>query len=253
LTRSINKDIKEAINMNTYTLYVKTHNKTGLKYLGQTSRDAFTYAGSGVDWLKHLEMFGNDVETEIIVQTDSREERNQWGRYYSKLWNIVNGADDYGNKIWANKMPETGGGPGRTSESARTQALSAINDGTHIFVRDNPSPKRVADNTHNFIGGEIQKKMVADGTHHLLSGEIQKLANAKRIADGTHNWQGKEHNQRMIDNGTHNFLGSSQNKKMLADGSHPSQIKMTCEHCNKTVSKAMFARWHSDNCKNKKG
>jgi hypothetical protein len=237
--------------MTIYTLYVKTHRKTGLKYLGQTSRDPFEYPGSGTDWVPHIKEFGNNVHTEIIVQTLDRQERNDWGRHYSRLWNIVSGADDYGNKIWANKMPETGGGPGRTSESARAQALLEIEEGTHLFVRDNPSPKMVADGTHNFIGGAIQKKMVAEGTHHLLSGEIQSRANAERVANGSHHFLGPGNNNKKVENGTHVFLGTTNNEKMLADGTHPSQIKMICEHCGKTTSKGMFARWHGDKCKNK--
>jgi hypothetical protein len=36
-------------------LYVKTHNKTGLKYLGQTSqKDPHKYPGSGTRWRHHL-------------------------------------------------------------------------------------------------------------------------------------------------------------------------------------------------------
>jgi len=99
--------------MTIYTLYVKTHRKTGLKYLGQTSnRNPQKYKGSGYDWVEHISKNGYDVDTEIIFQTSNIDERNYWGRYYSKLWNVVNAQDDFGNKIWANRIPETGGGPG---------------------------------------------------------------------------------------------------------------------------------------------
>jgi hypothetical protein len=36
------------------TLYVKTHNITGLKYFGKTTNDPFKYKGSGKYWLDHL-------------------------------------------------------------------------------------------------------------------------------------------------------------------------------------------------------
>ena len=40
-------------------LYLKTHNKTGLKYLGQTSNpDPHRYAGSGTYWKRHLGVHG---------------------------------------------------------------------------------------------------------------------------------------------------------------------------------------------------
>lgn len=91
-------------------LYIKTHNKTGMKYLGQTKRDPKKYPGSGTDWKTHIREHGNDVTTEILGQYSNKEERNYWGRYYSTFYNIVNSVDNFGNKIWANRIPETGGG-----------------------------------------------------------------------------------------------------------------------------------------------
>ena len=49
-----------------YYLYVKTHNVTGLKYLGQTKRNPITYKGSGKRWNNHLNVHGNNVTTEIF-------------------------------------------------------------------------------------------------------------------------------------------------------------------------------------------
>lgn len=89
--------------MNIY-LYVKTHTITGLKYLGKTTRDPFNYNGSGVDWKTHLKEHGEEHTTEIIKVCKSKKELNEWGRYYSKLWNVAESKD------WANRIPETGGG-----------------------------------------------------------------------------------------------------------------------------------------------
>ena len=88
----------------TIYLYVKTHNKTGLKYLGKTTKNPFTYLGSGVDWKAHLKEHGEDHLTEVICECQTNRELNQWGRHYSELWNVVNSTD------WANRIPETGGG-----------------------------------------------------------------------------------------------------------------------------------------------
>jgi hypothetical protein len=85
-------------------LYVKTHSKTGLKYLGKTTQDPFTYLGSGVDWRAHLNEHGEDHTTEIIRECKSNKELNEWGRYYSDLWNVAESQE------WANRIPETGGG-----------------------------------------------------------------------------------------------------------------------------------------------
>ena len=94
-------------------LYVKTHNKTGLKYLGKTqSRDPHKYPGSGVYWTAHLKKHGHDYVTEIIQECQTKEELRKWGLYYSNLWNIVE------SNAWANLKEEVGDG-GRQSEEVR--------------------------------------------------------------------------------------------------------------------------------------
>jgi hypothetical protein len=89
----------------TIYLYVKTHNKTGLKYLGKTtSKDPHKYKGSGTYWLSHIKKHGYDVSTEIIKETFSKDEITHWGVYYSDLWDVVE------SNSWANLKPETGDG-----------------------------------------------------------------------------------------------------------------------------------------------
>jgi len=88
----------------TIYLYIKTHNKTGLKYFGKTVRDPYKYKGSGKRWLFHIKKHGNDVSTEIIKECHSLEELKEWGLYYSNLWNIVE------SREWANLKPEIGDG-----------------------------------------------------------------------------------------------------------------------------------------------
>lgn len=83
---------------------VKQHNITGLKYLGQTTKDPYTYKGSGVHWCNHLKVHGNDVSTEIIGTYETKEELKVAGIYYSDMWN-VEASDD-----WANLWEEAGMG-----------------------------------------------------------------------------------------------------------------------------------------------
>ena len=86
-------------------LYVKTHNKTGLKYLGKTSQsNPHKYPGSGLYWTRHLKEHGVDYNTEILKECHTKEEIKEWGIYYSQLWNIVDSDD------WANLKIETGDG-----------------------------------------------------------------------------------------------------------------------------------------------
>lgn len=85
-------------------LYLKTHNKTGLKYLGKTTQDPYNYLGSGKRWRYHLKKHGNDITTSILLESEDAKEIAHWGSYYSKLWNIV---DD---QSFANMRPESGDG-----------------------------------------------------------------------------------------------------------------------------------------------
>jgi hypothetical protein len=96
----------------TIYLYVKSHNKTGLKYLGKTINNPYTYTGSGKDWILHIKEHGNDVTTTILQVCSSKEELTYWGRYFSKIFKVTTAVDNYGNRIWANIIHETGGGDG---------------------------------------------------------------------------------------------------------------------------------------------
>lgn len=96
-------------------LYVKTHQKTGLKYLGKTVQDPHTYPGSGIRWKNHIRKHGNDVITEVIETCKTSEELRERGLYYSNLWNIVESSD------WANCKEETGDG-GDTSQTPEWEA-----------------------------------------------------------------------------------------------------------------------------------
>lgn len=90
-------------------LYIKTHNVTGLKYLGKTIQDPYTYKGSGKRWLNHIRKHGNDVTTEIVGQFTTIEELKFVSIPLSEKLNIVD------SKQWANLRPETGDG-GDTSK-----------------------------------------------------------------------------------------------------------------------------------------
>ena len=94
-------------------LYVKTHRKTGLKYLGKTVyKNPHTYPGSGRRWRAHLDKHGYDYDTEILFESENKEEIKEKGLYYSRLWNVVESEE------WANLKEEAcdGGAFPRTAE-----------------------------------------------------------------------------------------------------------------------------------------
>jgi hypothetical protein len=100
-------------------LYVKTHNETGLKYLGKTTKqDPHRYPGSGTLWIRHLKKHGYNYTTEILLETTSKEELIEKGIYYSDLWNIVE------SKEWANLKKESGDGGDMSSCPAWQEAMS---------------------------------------------------------------------------------------------------------------------------------
>lgn len=148
--------VKELQHMIIY-LYKKTHNKTGLQYLGQTTTDdPHLYPGSGVDWRTHIREHGYDVTTEILKECKTKEELSYWGRYYSQIWNIVE------SKNWANKIPESGGGH---------------NNGK--VLREN-NKQRLLQGKHNFQGEAGSKhstnlnlRLLAEGRHPSQSPEAR--------------------------------------------------------------------------------
>lgn len=109
-----------------YYLYIKTHNVTGLKYLGKTERDPFKYKGSGKRWTNHIKQHGYDVTTEILLETNSKQSLIEAGLYYSSLFQVVESSS------WANLIPESG--DGYDSESSKRLATKRLNEGTHHFL-----------------------------------------------------------------------------------------------------------------------
>lgn len=84
-------------------LYIKTHNKTGLKYFGKTtSNNPYKYKGSGKYWLQHIKKHGNDVTTKIIGSFLDTISCKHFALEFSKKYNIVNSVE------WANLINENG-------------------------------------------------------------------------------------------------------------------------------------------------
>lgn len=211
--------------MTIYYLYVKTHRITGLKYLGQTQKNPLKYKGSGLDWIAHIKQHGYNVDTEILLTTASKEERNYWGRYYSNQWQVVTGQDDFGNKIWANRIPETGG----SSLEGTKQSPE------HIAKRvaKNKGKKRTEEFKQSRTGdnNSFYKKKHTERTKKLMKENHADVS-------GTNNPMfGKPH--------------PNAGKKGLWKWSK-NVPKFYCTHCSREIGGvANFSRFHGDNCKKK--
>lgn len=93
-----------------YYLCIKTHNKTGLRYLCQTKKkNPYKYLGSGTRWTNHLKIHGNSISTKIIGKFRSKNKLVRAGRKFSKKYNVVK------SRKWANLRVEEGDG-GDTSK-----------------------------------------------------------------------------------------------------------------------------------------
>lgn len=124
-------------------LYLKTHRKTGLKYLGKTSRDPYEYEGSGTHWLRHIKKYGNDVDTEILKECKDNAEVKHWGLHFSELWNIVESTD------WANLKPELGDGgctPGRPCKHKGMTYEEIQKDSEKALARKKKHSKMMSEN-----------------------------------------------------------------------------------------------------------
>ncbi len=162
--------------MTIYKLYLKIHKKTGLRYLGQTkSDDPYLYKGSGVDWNKHLTEHGNIVETIILLETECRKEISVQGRYYSKLWRVTTAVDDYGNRIYANRIPETGGGDSELVSISKRGTKCWTNGIIEKYSKTCPGPDFILGTcrdraVYGLIGAEKSKNMkwISNGIEDIV-------------------------------------------------------------------------------------
>jgi hypothetical protein len=199
--------------MSIYYLYVKTHKKTGLKYLGYTKQNPHKYFGSGVDWRLHLSKYGYTIHTEILFQSSDKAETIRQGIYYSSMWNIVTGQDDFGNKIWANKIIETGGGQGRKP-------------GT-------PTKPETIELIRKYATGRVQSEVTKAKRRIPKPGFIPWNKNIPLSSLYT-----KE--ELSVKYGTTGVNNPSYGKEVP---------KKECPHCNKHMDIRNYARYHGDKCK----
>lgn len=199
-------------------LYVKTHNKTGLKYLGKTSKDPYKYLGSGIYWLKHLAKHGNDISTEILLETENKEEIKEKGLYYSDLWNVKESPE------WANLTKEEGTG-------------GAINLGRKHL----PESIQKMQNAKKGVkfSDEHRKKL--------------SLAQQNKQSGEKNNFYGKNHtvdSKRKISEKLVGKIRTDEFKKNLSDLylGKPKPI-IQCPHCKKEGGLPQMKRYHFDNCK----
>ena len=232
--------LEGAISMTIY-LYKKTHNKTGLSYLGKTTKDPLKYLGSGIDWKAHIKEHGKDVSTEIIKECSTKEEVNHWGRYYSELWNIVE------SEHWANRIPETGGGSADHFRGKKHSA-STISKMKEARAKQIITEEHRAALSKSHLGQEPWNKgKTGLQTHSYETREKIRAASLgrKNPPKTLAQRQRISETQRGRKQSTETRL-----KKSIATKGIRKTI-IQCPHCGAEGGNSQMKRWHFDNCKNK--
>jgi hypothetical protein len=218
----------------TIYLYVKTHNKTGLKYLGKTeSTDPHKYPGSGTYWKHHLKKHGKDYTTEIIKECKSKEEFSMWGLYYSSLWDVVESLE------WANLKEETGDARGKLSLASR---------------------KKISDSG---TGREPWNKGIVGfraGVEHHFYGKTRSDEDRTNISNGRKNgkyitpFAGHQHSiesKEKIKSARALQVITKESRIKTADKLRgKKQALLACPYCQTTGGNTML-RWHFEKCKAK--
>lgn len=168
-------------------LYVKTHNKTGLKYFGKTTRKDFEkYLGSGKYWRRHLALHGKDFTTELIASFDSEEECTKFAIEYSITNDIVN------SEKWANLKEENG-------------------------LDGSPKGVKLSESHKEKISKSLIGKSFLKSENAKQNMKVAQKKRAKRDLElGRNPFQGergsqlaKDRSKRLLENGSHNFQKST--------------------------------------------
>lgn len=236
----------------TIYLYLKKHNKTGLKYLGKTVQDPFDYRGSGLVWNRHLDKHGDDVSTVILFETEDMDEFKRVALEYSEKWNITE------SKEFANLIPEYGTG-GDTSMCFTEESIEKIRTSL-AKTREGMDLSR-SDETKRKISESLMGHSYTEASRQKMS----ESAKNRGFIEGTGFQKGQEpHNK-----GANGFMSDRiwVNNGVISQRVNPNEIpdgfskgrhnrhnfelfaKCTCPHCHKEGQITVMKRWHFDNCK----
>lgn len=216
---------------NTY-IYIKESPK-GLKYLGKTVRDPYTYLGSGTRWKLHLKKNGythKDLTTTILYETTDKEKLTEVGLYYSKLFNVVESKD------WANLMDEKGDGGGSMAgkkhkeSTKKLQAMSKIGD-----LNPAKRPEVIAKIRESKLGVKHSEESNRKRSK-TLSGRKRPVEVVEKIKKGL----------------TGRKLSNSHIESLKGPRKpYGKQPTSKCKYCGIEGGRNSISRWHNENCKHK--
>ena len=225
----------------TIYLYVKTHNKTGLKYLGKTTnKNPHTYPGSGKYWKLHLGIHGCNYSTEILRECQTKEEIAHWGKYYSELWNVAN---DPG---WANLKPEEGDGGAQVWSNESKLKVSKKLKG-RIISEEHRAKISTANKGKKDTRTPEVKLLAAKKASAKLKGKKKPQGFAEAVSK---RMRGSKRNnttkQKMKDAWSDERKQQQSERTRLQNLNRP---VITCPHCGKQSRSPIIKKYHFDNCK----
>lgn len=203
-------------------LYVKVHNTTGLKYLGKTTQDPYSYDGSGQHWKLHLKKHGRNVTTVWAHKYNSQDLLKEEALFFSRVYDVVN------SKEWANKIVEDGATGGKTYDRTpeHNAAMSAATKGKKKPIGFGDTIRKIRKGKKMPAGfGELMSK--------ILSGVSKPAGFGEKISKAV--------------TGT---TKSDQHKLRLSE-SVKNVPKLKCLHCGSMSSPGNHKRWHGNNCRSK--
>jgi len=232
-------------------LYIKQHNITGLKYFGKTTKsDPIKYKGSGLYWLRHIEMHGNDVTTiwsKLFLDKDSLTAYALKFSSENKISESIN---------WANLKPENGldgNLPGSVLSDETKRKLSVSHsspksDKWKISASANRKGK-VAPNK-GISHTESTKQKISES----VSGENNPMFGKKHSDSSKQKMSVSRIGKEPANKGIARTTEQKEKQSSAMQGKEPwnkgvSMKLGKCIKCGKETSVAAIGRYHNGNCK----
>ncbi len=246
-------------------LYVKTHNKTGMRYFGKTvMKNPHLYKGSGTRWLRHLSVHGCDISTEIVGFFTDESECKAAAELFSESNNIVE------SPLWANLISEAGVGCQNPSIMSRAERSSRMKNANPMHILANKEKHKVSVNTDEYTTraslrsrGESNPNFGNTGPNgHKHSTETRLKISERMLKDNPMSRIDVKIKHQIAQQNplyrTQTSLRMKENNpacradvKAKISLTVRAQPKITCVHCLRDFDCRNYARYHGDKCKSK--
>jgi hypothetical protein len=234
-------------------LYIKQHSVTGLKYFGKTTKDPYTYNGSGKHWARHIKKHGKKHIVTLWV-SDLFHDTSivDYALQFSKEKNIVE------SKEWANMEPENGLNgcvPGRkhTDEvkAKMSKPLSAEHKANISIFR---TGKKLSSETRIKIG------IASTGRTHSIEAKAKMsiVKKGKILSDETKTKISIGNKGKTVSDEAKAKMSITRKGKPKSDehilkiaisNTGKKQLIVVCPYCGKSGGTNSMTRYHFDNCK----